>query len=175
MKLMAHLMEVNLTRLIKKKSTRWTMVVLWMLVIFSMSHLNNVKSWYLTGELLTVIQTGSVDTETSYEEKMSSYNENTTANLMVYLRKLAHFVEYMILAILVFYALSYDLDVRKSAIGTMGFGWFYGYLDELHQLFVPGRTGSLIDVVLDGLGVTAGVILCVFIVLRSRKGLRNEA
>lgn len=162
-------------RFIKKKPVRWVMVVLWMLVIFSMSHLNNVKSWYLTGELLTVIQTGSVDTETSYEEKMSSYNEDTTADLMVYLRKLAHVIEYMILGILVYFALSFDFAIRKSAVGAMGFGWFYGYLDELHQLFVPGRTGSLTDVFLDGVGVTIGVGLCVWLALKSRKGLQNEA
>ncbi|MCD4712873.1 MAG: VanZ family protein [Clostridiales bacterium] len=162
-------------KFLKNKYMRWLMVIVWMFVIFIMSHLNSVKSWYLTGEVLTVFQTGSVDTETTYEEKMSSYNEDETADLMVYIRKLAHVVEYMILGILVYYALSGSYAIRKSAVGSMSVGWFYGYLDELHQLFVPGRTGSLSDVFLDGIGVTLGVAFCVWAEVRLRKVRENEA
>ncbi|MBM7560833.1 VanZ family protein [Fusibacter tunisiensis] len=159
----------------KRKWVRWTLVGLCMFAIFMMSHLNNVKSWYLTGELLTVIKTGSVDTETSYEEKMTSYNESGTADLMVYLRKLAHVMEYFALGVLLFYALSYDFAIRKSAVAAMGIGWFYGYLDELHQLFIPGRTGSLMDVFLDGFGVTLGVLFSIWLAVKVRKGVKHEA
>lgn len=151
------------------------MVIVWMFVIFMMSHLNSVKSWYLTGELLTVFQTGSINTEMSYEEKMSSYNEENTANLMVYLRKLAHVIQYMILGILLYYALSESYAIRKSAVGAMSIGWLTGYLDELHQLFVPGRTGSLSDVFLDGIGVTLGVTFCIWVHVKYRKVRANEA
>ena len=37
------------------------------------------------------------------------------------------------------------------------FGALYGALDELHQLFVPGRVAKLTDVLLDSCGVFAGV------------------
>lgn len=162
-------------KFLKNKYVRWVLVIVWMFVIFMMSHLNSVKSWYLTGELLTVIQTGTVDTETTFEEKMSSYSEVENANLMTYIRKLAHVVEYLILGVLLYFALSNSFAIRKSAVGAMSVGWLYGYLDELHQLFVPGRSGSLFDVFLDGFGVTLGVAFCVWIEVRSRKVKKNEA
>ncbi|MBE0451607.1 MAG: VanZ family protein [Clostridia bacterium] len=162
-------------KFLKNKYTRWLMVIVWMIVIFMMSHMNSVKSWYLTGELLTVFQTGSVNTEATFEEKMSSYNEDDTANLMVYIRKLAHVIQYMILGILVYFALSETYAIRKSAVGAMSVGWLTGYFDELHQLFVPGRTGSLADVFLDGFGVTLGVAFCVWTEVRLRKVRKYEA
>jgi len=35
----------------------------------------------------------------------------------------------------------------------------YGCLDELHQTFVPGRYGGLLDIYLDGLGAFLGVFV----------------
>jgi VanZ family protein len=36
-------------------------------------------------------------------------------------------------------------------------------LDEIHQLFVPGRYGSIADVLLDTCGGIFGILLCVLI------------
>jgi len=35
----------------------------------------------------------------------------------------------------------------------------YGVLDETHQLFVSGRTSSVVDVVIDSIGIFSGAIL----------------
>ena len=44
-----------------------------------------------------------------------------------------------------------------------GWAWVVGTLyaasDEIHQLFVPGRSGQLRDVFLDSAGVAAGILL----------------
>ena len=40
-------------------------------------------------------------------------------------------------------------------------GFAYGVLDELHQSFVPGRYPSLVDLLLDLLGLSAGVTIFV--------------
>ena len=44
-----------------------------------------------------------------------------------------------------------------------GWAWVVGTLyaasDEIHQLFVPGRSGQLRDVLLDSAGVAAGILL----------------
>ena len=44
-----------------------------------------------------------------------------------------------------------------------GWAWVVGTLyaasDEIHQLFVPGRSGQLRDVLLDSDGVAAGILL----------------
>lgn len=40
---------------------------------------------------------------------------------------------------------------------VVSFGW--GVLDEWHQLYVPGRYGSLTDIVLDAAGVVSGLLV----------------
>ena len=38
-------------------------------------------------------------------------------------------------------------------------GTFYAGTDEFHQLFVPGRSGQITDVILDSCGVLTGVLV----------------
>lgn len=79
------------------------------------------------------------------------------------LRKIAHFTEFAGLAVLVFNAF------RQT------YGHFCPYLsffvtaayaasDELHQLFVPGRAGMLIDVVIDSLGAATAIAFLMIII-----------
>ena len=41
------------------------------------------------------------------------------------------------------------------------FAVLYAASDEFHQLFVPGRAGSIRDVIIDGTGAVLGV--CIFV------------
>jgi VanZ family protein len=68
------------------------------------------------------------------------------------LRKLAHAAEYAVLGALL---------VRAIARAGLAFalGTLYAVSDEVHQAFVPGRMGSLLDVALDAVGVVCGVVL----------------
>ena len=68
------------------------------------------------------------------------------------LRKAAHITEYAILGALLLRALDRPLVAVGLAVA-------YAATDELHQHFVPGRAGTLIDVAVDALGATAGVLL----------------
>jgi len=72
------------------------------------------------------------------------------------LRKIAHFVEFFILALLWFKA----LRVTKKNLSKLNiiflsccFSIIYAILDEFHQSFVPTRCASIIDVFIDSLGV----------------------
>jgi len=54
-------------------------------------------------------------------------------------------------------------------------GALYGISDEIHQIFVPGRTASILDFTADVVGlVAAQIIILIFIVLRSRKCIRKR-
>jgi VanZ family protein len=68
------------------------------------------------------------------------------------LRKLAHTAEYAVLGALL---------VRATARPGLAFGIgvLYAISDEAHQLFVPGRHGSPIDVAIDAVGVAVGIAL----------------
>lgn len=77
-----------------------------------------------------------------------------------YIRKTAHFMEYLLLAV----ALSFPLYVYNlrgfSLTLTVGFLCIgYACLDEFHQLYVAGRDGSLKDVFIDSLGSITGILL----------------
>jgi len=68
------------------------------------------------------------------------------------LRKLAHACEYALLGALLLRAL-------RSEFAAVAAGVAYAITDEIHQIFVPGRVGSPIDVAIDAVGVTVGVLL----------------
>jgi VanZ family protein len=79
--------------------------------------------------------------------------------------KVAHFIEYAILGALYAYAVTRTWpqlsSLRALAIAAaLTSAW--GYLDEIHQAFVPGRNSDLRDWVADTLGAIAGAtIACV--------------
>jgi len=77
------------------------------------------------------------------------------------LKKLGHFSEYGILAVLVFWASVQDAEsIRTRAVlGAFAFTALYALSDEIHQSFVPGRDSQLLDVALDAVG--AGLALLV--------------
>ena len=68
------------------------------------------------------------------------------------LRKLAHTVEYAILGALLLRA----LEARTIALVA---GVAYAISDEIHQSFVPGRQGSVLDVLIDSAGVAIGILV----------------
>jgi VanZ family protein len=84
------------------------------------------------------------------------------------LRKTAHLLEYGIFAFLLYR--SFDsarggVPRRTIAVFCLLISGFYAGLDEIHQLFVPGRGPSLSDCLIDTLG--AGLAL--WIVLAARR------
>lgn len=96
-----------------------------------------------------------------------------------YVRKVAHFSEYAIggaLFICLFSTYEWS-DKRKITTGIF-VGVWYAALDEIHQLMVPGRTGSIVDVYIDTLGISAGVVGMMIIfkiieILKNKKKLKK--
>ena len=76
-----------------------------------------------------------------------------------YVRKLAHFTEYFLLAITVAFPL-YVYGIRGIWLVITGGILCVGFaaLDELHQHFVSGRSCSVRDVVIDSCGALIGIL-----------------
>jgi VanZ family protein len=75
--------------------------------------------------------------------------------------RLAHFVEYAILGIVLSFSAAGFLGRTPSlaAFVSMGlFGLAFAASDEWHQSFVPGRDSSVKDVAFDALGMTTALI-----------------
>jgi len=67
-----------------------------------------------------------------------------------------HLIEYATLGILLFIAFT----KHKSAIIT---AYLYACTDEIHQYFIPGRTGKFTDTLIDLLGIFLGFIIFKFV------------
>lgn len=79
-----------------------------------------------------------------------------------WVRKSAHFVEYMLLGAALMMAGQLFRNrnrLKTRTITAVTAGALYAVLDEIHQYFVPGRACQLRDVVIDICGVTAGVFI----------------
>lgn len=163
-------------RIAQNKVVKWTILLLWMMFIFSMSHLDSVKSWYLTGKTLTVVQQDSSEIkDLDYQEEMTYFNNKE--DKMLFVRKLAHVVEYFILVMLLMNALWIKGELIAVMIKSSIFSFIFAVLDEIHQLYVPGRTGSIGDVMIDSFGILIGIICVGSLIIISNsyvKGVRHD-
>lgn len=77
--------------------------------------------------------------------------------------KFSHFFAYLVLSALMFLAFSFQekYKILKNYPAAMSalIASVYGIFDEFHQMFIPGRSAELLDLVADILGAIAGVIL----------------
>ena len=87
------------------------------------------------------------------------------------IRKYAHMAEYSLLAIpafLLFRELFSRKNIRRSTVCTFVFNYLYACSDEFHQAFVPGRSSSFTDTLVDLAGTVIG-LLAVLMVIALRK------
>ena len=72
--------------------------------------------------------------------------------------KIQHGSAYAVLAALVWRALDSRVGWERILL-AIGFSIVYGFTDEYHQCFTPGRECSMADVVSDTIGAAAAVIV----------------
>ena len=83
-----------------------------------------------------------------------------------FIRKLAHMSEYAALGFFSAFAFAYTFKNAKRFYFGILFTLLYAISDEIHQLFVSGRSGQVRDVFIDMAGALLGVLLlglCYFI------------
>ncbi len=89
------------------------------------------------------------------------------------LRKCAHFAEYLILGVLSSVTLL-QMKLRYRGIAGIGFCIAVAAIDETIQLFVDGRAGRPVDVLLDGAGASVGIVLIILCVQARRSLLPDH-
>ena len=91
-----------------------------------------------------------------------------------FVRKAAHMTEYGILSVLLYIWIGqWSMRFLRRWGTAFGAATVYAATDEIHQLFVAGRSGRFTDVCIDGLG--AGLGIFVFILLVRIVGLVQAA
>ena len=129
-----------------KNKVKILLVILWMILIFIMSSFNSTESSNQSGFIVNVIS--------------SIFNISNIELLSLIIRKLAHFTEYFILGILTCNMVhSYNKKAYISIIICI----LYAISDEIHQIFVPGRSCQIMDMTIDTLGSLTGIYLLLFI------------
>ena len=136
----------------------WLLVVLWMIGIFILSsmdsELSNTKS---KDTINTVVESTVVVTN----KDISKNSINSIVNVLNKpLRKCMHSFVFFVLVILLLNAF-YSINIinYKGYLFSILISFIYACTDEFHQLYVVGRTGQLIDIGIDMIGVLFGVLV----------------
>lgn len=124
-----------------KTAICWILVFICMAVIFWLSSRTADESSQQSGTLLQWL--------------IDRFGDNFFTDFIV--RKLAHFLEFTGLCLL-FNIAFYQTRQRKMPICSIICTSAYAATDELHQLFVEGRSCQITDWLLDTSGAVAGTI-----------------
>ena len=114
------------------------LLIFQMIFVFIMSSFGSDSSSAQSGQIIQALR--------QVFPNLNNTSPLDASNLVFIVRKTAHFTEYAILGILFF------LFSRQ---------FFYACTDEIHQLFIPGRSGQFTDVLIDTLGASFGCLLLV--------------
>ena len=94
-------------------------------------------------------------------EKLSNKdvdNEIIINKLNYPVRKIAHYSIYFLLGIFV-YNVVYCMKIKYKMIIAIIICFLYASFDEVHQLFVSGRTGQFRDILIDTLGAISSILI----------------
>ncbi len=140
-----------------KKIFSWAAVFLWMGLIFFLSHQPATASAELSGEITGFV----VDIIRTLAPGI-----NIDMGFLEYgIRKSAHFLAFFVLGILTIHALGRSgVQGGKAVFTALAICGLYAVTDEIHQLFIPGRSGEVTDVLLDTTG--AGMGIAMFLLIR---------
>lgn len=152
-----------------KKSTKiiiLTIIILgWMLCIFKLSSMNSNNSNGKSTDIISIFIEDTLNFTNNYgltnsnpsNEKIAHFSSLINAPL----RKVIHATVYFALAIFTMIILNIIFEYKhyiKSFVITFLICVIFAASDEIHQLFVPGRTGQLIDVIIDSVGAIVGIL-----------------
>lgn len=144
-----------------KKIISTILVILWMLTIFYFSHQQGTGSSNTSKKVANTI-VNIIDLKHQMQDEQK---EELVEKIEPYIRKLAHFTIYAIGGmLLVNCAYAYEMADKRAIINASSIGVFYAVTDEIHQLFVNGRSGRALDVVIDSIGIFTGIVAYLIIV-----------
>lgn len=147
-----------------RKVIKVILVLLWMVMIFLLSNEEAVKSSKKSDGLIIRSVELFTGKSLSVQEK-----EKVLRYLVFPVRKCAHLSLYLILGILVISLLrEYMVINNKLVFWALLICFLYACSDEIHQLFVPGRSGEVRDVLIDTLGSILGASFY-YLVFRKKK------
>mgnify|MGYP003023101221 CR=1 FL=1 len=139
------------------KSFSIAMVVFCMGVIFNFSSQHSVESSELSGGITNKVISVAFP---NYKNWSGTAQRDVYKVIEKIVRKSAHFSIYCLLGFLSMFAAYCFFSKRVLQLGTsLLVSVAYAASDEMHQLFVPGRSAEFGDVLIDSLGALLGIII----------------
>lgn len=152
-----------------KKILLWALVIGCMIMIFSFSAQGAGESKDLSdGLLIRLLDFLHIDLPGEMVEFLRGF-----------IRKVAHFCIYGLLGFLVYllFGCGYDMTAKKAWPAAIVWCMVYAASDEVHQLFVPGRSGMVKDVFIDTAGSLCGIgaawLICTLIAVLKKRRRKN--
>ncbi len=142
----------------KRKIIYSILIVLWMGLIFSLSNQPASDSTELSDGFIsnTIGNVYKVFNKNISSDELNDIKVKYTHPV----RKMAHFTIYMILGILVTLLVrEYNVSFYKCLFISLLVCLLYSISDEVHQLFVSGRSGEIRDVLIDTSGSFIGIFI----------------
>lgn len=133
------------------------LAIIWMGVIFMFSAQVSDESKSSSNKVTSAVVNTviSIKKENISEEKRQKIIEDKT----FIVRKTAHFTEYFILGlILILYLQTKEKLTTKYIILAIIFCVLYATSDEIHQLFVDGRSCKIMDILIDTCGSSLAIL-----------------
>ena len=152
----------------------WFLVIVWMVIIFALSNTSANKSSNDSRNVFGGMV--NISTKITNSIGITNFSRNDLKiiinNYNGLFREFMHSFVYFVLIILLLLALKYS-DMDYECIISLFICLIYALSDEVHQIFISGRTFQLIDLFLDSLGVLFGIILYKLIYINKIKNLRH--
>jgi VanZ family protein len=144
---------------------RWAPVLIWAAVIFTFS-----THWFTSDNTAEIA-------EPFLHWLFPSLTPDAIDFIHHIIRKCGHLTEYFIFGLLVLRSIRGGRPgLRLSwVLAVIGIVAAYASLDEFHQSFVPGRTASIYDVMLDTTGGALSQVAVAFFTLRVRRREHHES
>ena len=148
------------------KIIKFILIILCMLFIFSLSADNGEASEAKSDSVIVKVTETILHKKLTPEEK-ERYIESTVKVV----RKTTHFI----LGLLIISFLKEFGLTRKSIIISIIVVLLYACSDEIHQTFVAGRSGEVLDVIIDTLGGSLATLLYYLTYKRRNKNEQEKA
>lgn len=136
------------------------LIILNCIFIFKFSSEKSEKSDVRSGRVIQAIVELNPKTKNLSDEEKEKIKED----IVMPVRKTAHFTIYMSLGMLLFLcSKTFNAEDKKNVLGSLTFAFLYACTDEIHQMFVSGRSGEFRDVCIDSCGALFGILIVFFL------------
>lgn len=141
------------------------MSIVWMLCIYKLSGMNSSNSNSKSTDIISIFIEDTLEITNNYGITSSHPNEQkierVSSLINAPMRKAIHATVYFVLAFFIMILMNIIFDHKKyfwSVLIALILCIIFAGTDEYHQTFVEGRTGQLLDVMIDTVGGIAGIL-----------------